>query len=136
MPEHLDLAEVSLPFRSRFALHFPRELDRDRLDDAAAAFRGEHDFAAFRAASCEAKTTTRRIATSRWLDAGGELVYEVSADGFLQHMIRTMVGTLLEIGIGARAPDSIRDLLALGDRTLAGKTAAAKGLHLIEVDYS
>ncbi len=72
---------------------------------------------------------------SHWLDHDGELVFEVAATGFLQHMIRNMVGTLLEIGRGKRSVESIPCLFASGDRTQAGPTAAAKGLHLVRVDY-
>ncbi len=132
---HLDRCSVLLPFRSRFAVHYPHALDRAALDDAARLLIGEHDFAGFRASSCGAKTTTRRIFESRWLDDGSELIFEVAATGFLHHMIRNLVGTLLEIGGGKRPIQSIPDLFTSGDRTQAGPTAAAKGLHLIRVDY-
>ena len=132
---HLERAPVPLPFRSRFALHYPHDLDRASLDEAASLFRGEHDFQALRASSCNAKTTTRWVFVSHWLDHDTELVFEVAATGFLQHMIRNMVGTLLEIGRGKRPLDSITRLFASGDRTQAGPTAAAKGLHLVRVDY-
>lgn len=133
---HLERAPVPLPFRSRFTVHHPRDLDRASLEEAASLFLGEHDFAAFRASSCNAKTTTRRVFVSHWLDNDTELVFEVAATGFLQHMIRNMVGTLLEIGRGKRSVESIPRLFASGDRTEAGETAAAKGLHLVRVDYA
>ena len=132
---HLDRAPVPLPFRSRFALHYPHDLDRASLDEAASLFRGEHDFRGLRASSCKAKTTTRQVFVSHWLDHDHELVFEVAATGFLQHMIRNMVGTLLEIGRGKRTVESITELFASGDRTQAGPTAPAKGLHLMRVDY-
>ena len=132
---HLERASVPLPFRSRFTLHYPYELDREALTRGACAFAGEHAFDAFRASSCNAKTTIRTVLASRWLDDGSELTYEVTATGFLQHMIRNMVGTLLEIGRGKRAAESIRCLLERGDRTEAGPTVAAKGLVLVEVHY-
>ena len=132
---HLERAPVPLPFTSRFTLHYPYELDREALTRGARAFVGEHAFDAFRASSCNAKTTTRTVLVSRWLDEGSELIYEVTATGFLQHMIRNMVGTLLEVGRGKRVPESIPRLLECGDRTEAGPTAAAKGLKLVEVHY-
>lgn len=132
---HLDTSQVPLPFRSRFAVHYPYSLDRAALDHAARLFLDEHDFAAFRAASCGAKTTSRCVLESRWLEQASELIYEVAATGFLHHMIRNMVGTLLEIGRGKRPVESIPELFASGDRNQAGPTAAAKGLHLIRVDY-
>ena len=132
---HLERAPVPLPFSSRFTLHYPYDLDHEALTQGARAFAGEHDFNAFRASSCNAKTTTRTVLASRWLDDGSELIYEVTATGFLQHMIRNMVGTLLEIGRGKRAAESIPRLLERGDRTEAGPTVAAKGLTLVEVHY-
>lgn len=132
---YLDPGSVPLPFRSRFAVHYPYPLDRNALDQAAGSFLGEHDFAGFRASSCGAKTTTRCVLESRWLDEASELVFEVTATGFLHHMIRNMVGTLLQIGGGKRSVESITELFSSGDRTQAGPTAAAKGLHLIRVDY-
>lgn len=132
---HLQRSTVSLPYRSRFTVHYPHELERSLLDEAGGLFVGEHDFAAFRASSCGAKTTTRNVLTSRWIDDGSELIYEVTATGFLHHMIRNMVGTLLEIGGSKRPVQSIAELFASGDRTQAGPTAAAKGLHLMSVDY-
>lgn len=132
---HLDRAAVPLPFRCRFAVHHSYPLDRDRLEAGAQLLLGEHDFAGFRAASCEAKTTTRRVSVSRFFDEGTELVYEVAASGFLHHMVRNLVGTLLEIGGGRRELESIPALFESGDRTGAGPTAAAKGLHLVKVTY-
>jgi tRNA pseudouridine38-40 synthase len=133
----LDRGPVSLPFRSRFTLHYPHHLDEDAMSEGARAFVGEHDFAGFRASSCGAKTTIRRCDVSSWLPvgAGDELHYTVKASGFLHHMVRNMVGTLLEIGRGKRSPRDIARLLASGDRPSAGPTAPAKGLHLVCVDY-
>ena len=132
---HLDRAPVPSPLRCRFALHYPYPLDREALDAGAASLLGKHDFASFRAASCRAKTTLRRCTGSRWLREGEELVYEITANGFLHHMVRNIVGTLLEVGRGKRPPSSIERLFASGDRSEAGPTAEAKGLHLIRVEY-
>lgn len=132
---HLDRSDVSLPFRNRFAHHYPHALDRAAIEEAAALFVGEHDFAGFRAASCNAKTTVRNVLAASFFDQGCELVFEIRADGFLQHMVRNIVGTLLEVGRGKRAPSNVAELLERGDRRLAGPTAPPKGLHLIEVFY-
>ncbi len=131
----LDRQPVTLPFRSRFTFHYPHPLDAQALDDAARRFEGEHDFRALRASSCGARTTTRRIFSSVFRHENDELVYEVTATGFLHHMVRNIVGTLLEVGRGKRVPASLDALLEGGDRTLAGPTAPAKGLHLVRVDY-
>lgn len=132
---HLDRSDVSLPFRNRFAHHYPHPLERAALEEAAALFVGEHDFAGFRAASCNAKTTVRNVLAASFVDEGCELVFEIRADAFLQHMVRNIVGTLLEVGRGKRTPASIAALLERGDRKLAGPTAPPQGLHLIEVFY-
>jgi tRNA pseudouridine38-40 synthase len=131
----LDRSKVASPLRSRFTLHYPHALDRAAIEDGAARLVGEHDFAGFRAASCRAKTTVRRCGRSCFFDSGDELVYEIAANGFLHHMVRNIVGTLLEIGRGKRPPSGIETLLASKDRTGAGPTAPARGLHLVRVDY-
>jgi tRNA pseudouridine38-40 synthase len=132
---HLDRSAVASPFRSRFALHYPFPLDRGALDRASALVAGEHDFAAFRASSSTARTTRRHCLRSSFLEEGVELVFEIEANGFLHHMARNIVGTLLEVGRGKRAASSFDALFALGDRSEAGPTAPAKGLHLVRVDY-
>jgi tRNA pseudouridine38-40 synthase len=132
---HLDRSAVPSPFRCRFAVHHPFPLDRPALDRAAGLLAGEHDFAAFRASSCTARTTTRRCLLSRFRDEGQELIFEIEANGFLHHMVRNIVGTLLEVGRGKRSSSSIDSLFASRDRGEAGPTAPAKGLHLVRVDY-
>jgi tRNA pseudouridine38-40 synthase len=128
-------AAVPSPLRCRFTLHYPHGLDRASLDDGAARIVGEHDFRGFRAASCRAKTTVRRCITSRFFQEGDELVYEIAASGFLHHMVRNIVGTLLLIGRGKRAPEAIDRIFSTRDRADAGPTAPPQGLHLVQVDY-
>jgi tRNA pseudouridine38-40 synthase len=136
---YLDRAPVPSPLRSRFTLHYPHPLDRSALDEASARLVGEHDFRALRAASCNAKTTIRRCSRSRFFeessDASEELVYEIAANGFLHHMVRNIVGTLLEVGRGKRPPSTFDGLFERGERSEAGPKAPAKGLHLVEVEY-
>jgi tRNA pseudouridine38-40 synthase len=131
----LDRSLVASPFRCRFALHYPHPLDRKALDEGAGLIVGERDFAAFRASSCRARTTVRNCTASRFLDEGEELVYEIEASGFLHHMVRNIVGTLLEVGRGKREASSVGALFASGRRSDAGPTAPAKGLHLMKVRY-
>jgi tRNA pseudouridine38-40 synthase len=133
---YLDLSPVPSPFRTRFTRHYPHPLDREAMSRAAERFVGRHDFEAFRASSCEAKTTERECTVSRFFAEGAELVYEISANGFLHHMARNIVGTLLEVGRGKLAPEDIDALFAARDRTRSGPTAPAQGLHLIRVDYA
>jgi len=131
----LDTRPVPSPFRIRFALHYPYPLDRGALAEGARLLVGTKDFAAFRASSCEAKTTLREVTASRFFENEGELVYEVAASGFLHHMVRNFVGTLLEVGRGKREPRHVEELLASKDRKQAGPTAPPRGLHLVRVDY-
>lgn len=132
---YLDPSPVASPFRSRFALHYPYPLDREAMCQAAARFTGRRDFLAFCASSTEVQTTERECTESRFFEDSGELIYEIAANGFLHHMVRNIVGTLLEVGRGKIAPDEIDNLFEGRDRRRAGPTAPALGLHLIRVDY-
>jgi tRNA pseudouridine38-40 synthase len=113
-----------------------RPLDASAMRAAAATLLGRHDFGAFRAADCEARHAVREL---RRLDvdgqAGGRIEVVAEATAFLKHMVRNLVGTLVEVGLGARTPASMADLLASRDRTLAGRTAPPHGLVLEEVFY-
>ncbi len=132
---YLDPTPLASPFRNRFTLHYPHDLDRDGLRQAAAKFLGKHDFAAFRAAACNAKTTTRVVSVSEWVEEEGELVYQVVASGFLHHMVRNLVGTMLEVGRKKTSACSMVAILDSRDRTQAGPTAPPQGLHLEGVSY-
>jgi tRNA pseudouridine38-40 synthase len=132
---YFDRSPVPSPFRSRYTLHCPYPLDREALDDGASRFLGERDFAAFRASSCRARSTVRNCTRSAFLDVGEELVFEVTANGFLHHMVRNMVGTLIEVGRGKRSPSSLDTVFASRQRSEAGPTAPARGLHLVKVTY-
>ena len=124
------------PFWRRYAWHVPDPLAVDAMDVAAGTLAGEHDFAAFRGADAEpVRSTVRRVLESRLARSSGLLVYRIEATAFLKHMVRNIVGTLIEVGRGDRPADTMRDLLACRDRTRAGATAPAHGLALIEVRY-
>jgi tRNA pseudouridine38-40 synthase len=104
---------------------------------AAAHFVGSHDFAAFRAANCEAKTTRRRIVrfTVTGDERPGEVVIDVLGTAFLKQMVRNLVGTLVDVGLGRRKPEDMVALLHSRDRRKSGRTAPAQGLTLCEVYY-
>lgn len=129
-------APVPSPFWRRFAWHFPYPLDVDAMAAAAATLVGEHDFAAFCAADAEpVRTTVRRVLDSSLRRDGSLVEYRVEANAFLKHMVRNIVGTLVEVGRGARTPDAMAALLAGRDRTRAGATAPPHGLALVAVRY-
>ncbi|HYV56340.1 MAG TPA: hypothetical protein VE911_02290, partial [Candidatus Nitrosopolaris sp.] len=97
---------------------------------------GEHDFATFRAADAEpVRSTVRRVIESRLRDDGRLLVYRIEATAFLKHMVRNVVGTLVEVGRGERSAASFPELLAARDRVRAGATAPPHGLMLVSVRY-
>jgi len=126
---------VRSPLRARNALWKRPPLDLPAMRAGAAALVGRHDFASFCAAGGAARGTVRTITRAEWIGAvGGDLRFEVEGPGFLRHMVRNLVGSLLEVGRGRRPPAWIAGLLAARDRTLAGPTAPARGLTLISVD--
>jgi tRNA pseudouridine38-40 synthase len=146
-------ADVLDPFERCYAWHVVGSLDRDAMSAAARLICGRHDFAAFQATGSSARSSVREIfssrlmvgsatasngdTVSRGLEACDALItYEVSADGFLRHMVRTIVGTLVEIGRGRQSIAWMGEVLARRDRSRAGPTAPPEGLVLISVRYS
>ena len=121
-------------FDRRFVYNMPEKLDLDAMLKAARYFQGEHDFSAFCANKKMKKSTVRRIDALEISRAGEELVFTVSGNGFLYNMVRIMVGTLLEVGMGQRDPDGLPDLFG-AKREQAGYLVPAQGLCLMEVDY-
>lgn len=120
---------------ARYAAYVPHQLNIKAMREGAAHLIGEHDFRSFAAVGSQERTVRclRRIE----LERRGELLRaEVAADGFLHHMVRAIVGTLLECGTGRRTPDELVGVLAARDRQAAGTTAPANGLYLAGVRYA
>jgi tRNA pseudouridine38-40 synthase len=128
-------AAVLDPFERRYAWHLPGPLDVDAMEAAASFLEGRHDFAGFQASGGGTHTTERTIRTSVVSRTGALVVYEVAGDGFLRHMVRTIVGTLVDVGRGRWPAEHVRGVLTAADRTLAGPTAPAEGLFLVSVEY-
>jgi tRNA pseudouridine38-40 synthase len=131
----LQLSPVRSPLLGRTAWHLRARLDLAAMERAARDFVGRHDFAAFRGAGCDARTTEREIFSADLTIENDLVRIDVRGGGFLRHMVRTMVGTLVEVGLGRRPADDVARLLACGCRTSAGRTAPAQGLCLMEVWY-
>jgi tRNA pseudouridine38-40 synthase len=155
----LESAEVSGDFHSRFSArnktylyrvctsphspailrkychHFPHRLDRDLVSEAAEKLRGAHDFAGFSSSGSDVKSTARNVNRFEVAWADPILAFVVAADGFLYRMVRSMVGTILEIGRGKLAPSSVDEALDSKDRGRAGPTAPPEGLFLAGVAY-
>jgi tRNA pseudouridine38-40 synthase len=110
-------------------------LDVDAMRTASMALLGEHDFTSFRSAECQAKTPVRRVHTLRLWEKGPHLVLSVEANGFLHHMVRNLVGALLQVGMGKQDVPWVAQLLALKDRTQGAATAPAAGLYFTGVHY-
>ena len=113
---------------------FPERLDVQRMNTAAKYFLGEHDFSAFCANKKMKKSTVRRIDDLQIFRDGEELIFSFTGNGFLYNMVRIMVGTLLEVGLHKREPDSIPALFG-AKREQAGPLVPAQGLCLMEVQY-
>ena len=125
------------PFARAFVWQLAERLDVAAMREAAGTLVGTHDFAAFQSAGTDTSSTVRTISGSelRESDELAPLVYEISGDGFLRHMVRAIVGTLVEIGRGWRSAGSMAQLVDGGRRAEAGATAPPHGLFLVRVDY-
>ena len=123
-------------FWRRYATEEPEELDLDAMRKAAELLLGEHDFKAFTSAKKSKKSTVRRIDEIRIERIENRVEFVFTGNGFLHHMIRILMGTLLEVGKGIRTPESVTDILKSGDRAKAGALVPAKGLVLEEVFYT
>lgn len=132
----LYVSPVRSPLSERFSWHLRKPIDLYLMRQAAQSFVGEYDFAAFRAATCNAKTTIRRMDSIDLIEDGEQVHIDVRGSGFLRHMVRMMVGTLVQIGVGKRTSDDILRLLDQGGADEARLTAPAHGLCLMEVEYS
>jgi tRNA pseudouridine38-40 synthase len=131
-------APVISAFLYRYAWHVSHAVDTAAMREAAAWLVGTHDFAAFQASGSAVATTARTVhalVIEEGADRDRPLVIRVTGDGFLRHMVRTIVGTLIEVGSARREPASMRSTLLSRDRAQAGATAPAHGLFLTQVEY-
>lgn len=111
-------------------------LDIASMQRAAQALQGEHDFSAFRAAECQARSPVRHLQYAQVRQAGEQVIFEFTANAFLHHMVRNLVGSLLWIGQARRSEVWLSELLHVRQRSQAGPTAAAAGLYLCHVEYA
>ena len=114
-------------------IHVP--LDIEAMSDAARPLIGEHDFSGFRAAGCQSTTPVREITSLEITRNGDWITIDVTANAFLQHMVRNITGTLVAVGKGDEPPSWVADVLAGRDRTAGGVAAPPHGLTLVSVEY-
>ena len=129
------VGETKPLFDRKFVYALEEKPDVEKMERAAEFLKGEHDFASFCANPRMKKSTIRKVDRIEIVLKGDYLYFTYHGTGFLQHMVRILTGTLLEVGLGKRTPESMEELICAKKRALAGETAPAQGLCLISVDY-
>ena len=123
-------------FRRKYEWHIRKELDKEKMRRCLTMILGKHDFSAFRSTGSGNRNPVRTVYHAELVEEKDGLVKIVmEADGFLRHMVRNVVGTLVEVGLGKMSPEEISGVLKSGDRSKAGAKAPAHGLFLVKVDY-
>lgn len=132
----VDLTPWGDPFLARYALHHPQAIERSRVRRALELLPGRRDWSGFAASACEVRDRVRTLTEARLREnEDGTAEFFFSADGFLTHMVRNLVGTLLEVGRGRFAPERMLEVVESRDRSLGGPTAPPHGLCLEQVRY-
>lgn len=126
-------SKIISPFLFRYVYYCPFYLDFNRMKEASKFFAGKKDFTAF--SSSEVKNKVREVYYSEIFKKEDEIIYKIKANGFLRYMVRTIVGTLIDIGRGKIEIEFIEEIFSRKDRSLAGPTAPPHGLYLKEVIY-
>jgi len=128
-------SEMILPFFSKYSWHMPVKLNINKMIAAGACLAGTHDFASFMSSGSSVKTTIRTIKSIRIVKDDPFITFCIRGNGFLKQMVRSIVGSLVEVGLGKMTPNEFKGILAKKDRTAAGRCAPAKGLFLLSVEY-
>jgi len=117
------------------AFHVPVRLDTEAMMEASVFFLGTHDFKAFQATGGNVKTTIRTISGIELIENDKVIELNIEGDGFLYNMVRIIAGTLVDVGMGRIPAKDVANIIKIGDRTKAGRTAPPQGLYLVEVFY-
>ncbi len=126
---------IPSPLKRNYSWHVPMPLDIEAMKEGAAYLLGEHDFTSFRAVHSDGVNPVRTLRMLEIQLDGNRIFFSLEASGFLRHMVRTVVGTLVEVGKGRFASGDVKDMLEARDRTKAGPTAPGQGLYLVHVEY-
>jgi tRNA pseudouridine38-40 synthase len=132
---HFYTGEVFPPFLHNLALHLYPGFKQDTAEEAAAFLVGTHDFSAFTGAGTSIEDKVRSVSVSEFRHKDNMLIYRIESNGFLFHMVRNIVGTLMEVGRGKIEPSAIPEIIASLDRGEAGPTAPPQGLYLARIWY-
>lgn len=132
---YIDTQFIADPFNVRYAYHVPESLDIDKMKEAATYLIGTHDFKSFTSMKNKKKSTVKCIHSIDFEATPSGFVIFYHGNGFLQHMVRILTGTLLEVGLGHLEPDAILEILAAKTRAMAGPTAPSHALFLEEAIY-
>lgn len=128
-------AGIQLPTKRLYSYFVYIPLDVGRMQEAAECLIGEHDFGGFCSAGSQVMSTIRTIYDIKVLANGEDIRIQVTGNGFLYNMVRIIAGTLIEVGMGRREVETVRQAVAQADRKLAGPTAPARGLTLVRIEY-
>ncbi|RYG42911.1 MAG: tRNA pseudouridine(38-40) synthase TruA [Chitinophagaceae bacterium] len=123
-------------FLENLSWYYFREIDVEKMNQAAQILFEYNDFECFSKSNTDVKTFICKITHANWVKADDRLVFTISADRFLRNMVRAIVGTLIEIGLGKIDADGLRRIIEAKDRSLAGFSAPARGLYLVDVGYN
>jgi tRNA pseudouridine38-40 synthase len=132
---HIWRKPIVSPFHCRYVYAFRYPLNEDAMNRATRSFIGIHDFTSFCATATEIEDRTRTIFEASWERSDTTWVFRIRGNGFLQYMVRTIAGTILEVGQGRIQPEQIPTIFEARDRRLAGPSLPPHGLHLIQVEY-
>jgi tRNA pseudouridine38-40 synthase len=123
------------PFKDGLSWYQPLSFDVNKMNEAAQHLLGKKDFSSFAKIHTDVKTHICDLREAKWFSEGDQLVFEITADRFLRNMVRAVVGTLVEVGLGKITPNEIPAILTEKDRSAAATSAPAEGLFLWEVKY-
>ena len=132
----IETASVPSPFEQRRSLHWPHRLDLELAERCARSLVGVHDFTAFTPTDTAHRHFNRTVIDALWSrESASVLAFEIEADAFLRGMVRSLIGTILEVGAGRRSPEDFERLLGGGRREQAGDSMSPHGLYLLRVSY-